>query len=55
MLYWVRTCLVVAFPFVIVWVYFSRLFREIEHGFWFAKNDVKLEVASFREIWRRGS
>ena len=48
----IRILLIISLPFCIILAFFTRFFREVGSAFWFARNDVRMEISSARRVWR---
>lgn len=49
--WFVRGMLILAFPFVVPWVFFESLFKEICRAFKYAYLEVRINLESFKRIW----
>lgn len=48
----VRSALIDALSGILAWAFIATLCREVAHAFWYAQNDVRIELNSFRDLWR---
>lgn len=49
--WFVRSMLIAALPLILCWAFFAALYRGIKDAFWYAAQEVRIEIASFRRIW----
>ena len=49
----VRTSMTIGLPFVLLWVFVHELCREIKASFWYARNAVQIELASYRKLMKQ--
>lgn len=40
-------------PFLLAWAYIATLRREIKNAFWYARNEVRINMEAYRETMRR--
>jgi len=52
MKWFVRSALVAALPFILLWAFSAELFRGIKSAFWYAWQETRIECDQFRQLWR---
>ncbi len=52
---WLRIAIAAGMPWIIVWVFFARLWPEMKLAFWFAQNDVRIEIDQMHRAFRANS
>jgi hypothetical protein len=50
--FFVKSMLVIALPSILAVAFLQALYREIKSAFWYAWQEVRIECASFRKLYK---